>query len=216
MRLLHSLSETPLGRALLAYFFDLPRWTLANVLFAVALLPAALALINGLMTAVPFATLPIVPVLAGMINITAQQVAEKAPRSRDAFAYPVTLITVFVVWAFSAAIVTLLLIDASIAIVFLTGIALLSLLMIGVFAIFLPSQLKINHRLVWRNALVLAVSNPIIGLGILVFAGVGIWVIWMSKGALILVVPSLWVIMAAFAVDDRIAAFQAAQLKRDK
>lgn len=211
MRLLHSLSETPLGRALLAYFFDLPRWTLANVLFAVALLPAALALLNGLTTAAPLATLPIVPVLAGMINMTARQVAENAPRSRDAFAYPVTLTTVFVVWAVSATLLTLLLIGVSLAVVFVIGIVLLSLLMVGVFAIFLPSQLKIKNLLIWRNALVLAVSNPIIGLGMLVLAGVGIWGVWISKGALILVAPSLWVIMAAFTVDDRIAAFRSNQ-----
>jgi hypothetical protein len=208
MRIIQSLSETSLGRALLAYFYDLPRWTLANALFAVALLPAALSLISGLTAALPLATLPLVPVLAGMINITAQQVAENAPRSRDAFTYPVTLTTVFVVWAVAAVSLTLALNGVSVMMVFIIGIALLSALMVGVFGIFLPSQMKITSRLVWRNALVLAVSNPITGFGLLVLAGVGIWSIWISKGALILIVPSLWVIMAAFTVDDRIVAFR--------
>lgn len=211
MRLIHSLSETPLGRALLAYFYDLPRWTVANVLFAVALLPAALAVINGLTAAVPLATLPIVPVVAGMINITARQVAESAPRSRDALAYPVTLTTVFVVWAVAAAALTLALNGVSIAVVFGIGIVLLSVLMVGVFGMFLPSQMKIKSRFVWHNALVLAVSNPITGLGLLVLAGVGAWSVWISKGALILVVPAVWVIMAAFTVDDRIMAFRSKQ-----
>lgn len=211
MRLLHSLSETPLGRALLAYFYDLPRWTVANILFAVALLPAALALLNGLTAAVPLATLPLVPVVAGMINITARQVAESAPRSRDALAYPVTLTTVFVVWVISAALITLMLIGVSLAVVFMIGVLLLSLLMVGVFGIFLPSQMKIKSRLAWRNAVVLAVSNPITGLGLLMLAGVGIWGIWISKGALILVIPAVWVIMAAFTIDDRIAAFGSIQ-----
>ncbi len=211
MRLIHALSDTALGQALLAYLFDMPRWTLANLVFAVALLPAALALLNGLTTAVPLATLPVVPVLAGMINITARQVAENAPRSRDAFAYPVTLTTVFSVWAVVAASLTLALNGMANGLVFIVAIVLLSTLMIGVFAIFLPSQLKVNSRLVWRNALVLAVSNPVTGLGLLVLAGVGGWSIWISKGALILVVPALWVIMAAFTVSDRIAAFRSVQ-----
>jgi len=65
--------------------------------------------------------------------------------------------------------------------------------------------------MVWHNALVLAVSNPITGLGLLMLAGVGLWSIWISKGALILVVPAVWVIMATFTVDDRIAAFRSTQ-----
>lgn len=211
MRLLHSLSETPLGRALLAYFYDLPRWTVANILFAVALLPAALTLLNGLTAAVPLATLPLVPVVTGMINITARQVADKAPQSRDVFAYPATLTTVFAVWAASAVFITLILLGVSIVVVFMIGILLLSLLMIGVFGIFLPSQMKVKSQFVSHNALVLAVSNPITGLGMLALAGVCIWIVWISKGALILVVPSLWVIMAAFTVDDRIAAFRSKQ-----
>lgn len=211
MSLLQSLSETPLGRALIAYFFDLPRWTLANILFALALLPAYLALTNGLLLAVAGATLPVVPVLAGMINISARQVAENAPRLRDAFAYPTTLYTVFLVWAGSAAAATLLFSGVPLIVVFLIGIVVFALLMIGVFAFFTPSQLKVTGKLAWHNALVLGVSYPIIGLGLLVLAGIGIWAIWVSKGALILMIPALWVIMAAFTVDERIAAFRSKQ-----
>jgi hypothetical protein len=211
MPLLRALSETALGRALIAYFFDLPRWTLANVLFALALLPAYLALNNRVTFSVEVATLPAVPVFAGMINIAASQTAENAPRLRDAFAYPATLLTVFAVWASVVISLTLLVVGVPLVGTLLLSILLLSLLMIGVFAIYMPSQLKVSGGLIWRNALVLAVSYPIVGLGLLALGYVGIWALSMSKGALIIVIPSLWVVLAAFTVDDRIKAMQAAQ-----
>ena len=211
MRLLQALSETALGRAVIAYVFDLPRWTLANILFAAALIPAYLVLTQGLLLTVGVATLPTVLVLAGMINMAASQTAEDAPRLRHAFAYPATLPTVFIVWTGAVIAQVLLLLSASLVVVFLIGIALFSLLMIGVFAIYMPSQLKVNGLLIWRNALVMAVSSPIVALGLLVLAGIGAWAVWVSKGALIVVIPSLWVILAAFTVDDRIKTLQAVQ-----
>jgi hypothetical protein len=212
MHLIHALSETAPGRALIAYFFDLPRWTLFNLLFAVALLPAYLLLNtgNGLTLGVEAATLPTVPVIAGMINMAASQTIENAPRLRDALAHPATLLTVFAVWA--VAVVALALLGASTPSVaaLLIAIVLLALLMIGVFAIYLPSQLKVNGGLIWRNALVLGVRYPIIGLGLLMLGGLGVWAVYASKGTLIVVVPSLWVVLAAFTVDDCIKTIRAA------
>ena len=82
MRLLQALSETALGRAVIAYVFDLPRWTLANILFAAALIPAYFVLTQELLLTVGVATLPAALVLAGMINMAASQTAEDAPRLR--------------------------------------------------------------------------------------------------------------------------------------
>lgn len=211
MRLLQSLAETALGRALIAYFFDLPRWTAASILFALALLPACLALLNGLLLGVAAATLPVVPVVAGMINMAAGQTAENAPRLRDALAYPATLFAVFAVWAGAAIVLTLALAGVPLAAVFGAGVALFSLLMVGVFAIFMPSQLCVAGWLIWRNGLVLAVSSPMVALGLLALGGVGVWAVWVSKGALIVAIPSLWVLLAAFTVDERIRALRAAQ-----
>ncbi len=210
MRLVQSLSETALGRALIAYFFDLPRWTLANALFAVALLPAYLALTSGLLLGVAAATLPAVLVLSGMINMAARQAADEAPRLRDVWANASTLLTAFAVWLGSVILMTPVLAGVPVPVAFGIGIILFSLLMIGVFAIFLPSQLKVSGRLIWRNALVLAVSNPIIALGLLMLGGIGVWAVSISKGALIIVIPALWVLLAAFTVDERIKAMQAA------
>ena len=198
MHLLNALAETALGRALVAYFFDLSLWLLANILFAVSLLPAYLLLsTQGLSLIVMVATLPAVPILAGMINLAASQTAENVPRLRNALTYPATLFTVFALWAGG-------IISTTLVLIFLIGILLLALFIVGVFALFMPSQLKVGGLLIWRNALVLGVSYPVIGLGLLMLGGIGIWAVVISKGALIIVIPSLWVVLAAFTVDERI------------
>lgn len=209
MGILRALSETFLGRALIADFLDLPRWTLANLLLTLALLPAYLAMTNGAWVAIGIVTLPAVPIVAGMINMAASQTAEKAMRLRDAFAYRSTLFAVFALWVPVALALTLIFAGSSPAMVFAIGIVMLFLLVVGEFAVFMPSQLKVDGLLIWRNALVLAVSYPIIGLGLLALGGIGIWLVAISKGALIVVVPSLWIVLAAFTVHDRIKTMQA-------
>lgn len=209
MRLLDAFSATFIGRALLATFFDLPRWTLANLAFTIALLPAYQAMLNDRWLAAAWATLPVVPVAAGMINMASGQAAGRALRLRDAWACRPTLFTVFIVWASAAFTITLLFAGAPLAVVLATSIGLLFLLVIGVFAIYLPAQLNVGGLLIWRNALVLAASYPVVGLGLLALGVVGLWLVVISKGALIIVVPALWTVLAAFTVSDQIKALQA-------
>ncbi|KXK52201.1 MAG: hypothetical protein UZ13_01453 [Chloroflexi bacterium OLB13] len=78
--------------------------------------------------------------------------------------------------------------------------------MIGVFALCVPSLLDSEGVQLWRNALVLAVHYPIVALGLLALMAVGAWAIWLTRGALILVVPPLWSLIAAFTTQDRIDA----------
>lgn len=214
MGILRALSETFIGRALIAGFFDLPRWALANLAFALALLPAWSAATSGWWLAVPAATLPIVPVLAGMINMAAGQVAGKALRLRDALAHRSTLFAVFAVWAGIALLLTLFLAGLPSAILLVAAIFALFLLVIGIFAMFIPSLLKVNGLLIWRNALVLAASYPIVGLGLAALGVAGLWLVAVSKGALIFVVPSLWVVLGAFSVQEQINAVQSRHVNK--
>ena len=211
MGILRALSETFIGRALIADFLDLPRWTVMNILCAVALLPAYFAATNDGWLAVGGATLPAVPVVAGMINMAASHTAERAMRLHDAFAPRATLFAVFAVWVGLALALTLMFAGVSPLILLIAGIIVLFLLVIGVFAVYMPSQLKVDGRLIGRNALVLAAKYPVTGLGLLMLGGVGVWLVAFSKGALIVVVPSLWVVLAAFTVDDLIKTMRAAQ-----
>lgn len=213
MRLLQGLSETYIGRALIAYFFDLPRWTLVNVIFAIWLVPAYLALIGGL----PFfglaATLLGALVIAAMINMAAAQTVENVPRWRDVMRYPATYGVAFVLWLVVVILlIPILLFNLPLPVVFGIGIILFSVLLIGVYALFVPALLRVSGRLIGHNALVLAVHNPFIGLGMIALAFVAVCVIWWSRGALIVVMPSLWVMIVSFSIAERIAELRAKQV----
>ena len=119
------------------------------------------------------------------------------------------MFAVFAVWLGAAFVLTLLLAGMPLVLVIIAGIGLLFLLVIGVFAIYLPSQLKVEGLLIWRNALVLAASYPVVGLGLVARGAIAIWLVAISKGALFIVVPSLWVVLGAFTVDGQIKALQA-------
>lgn len=211
MNLVRGLSATPIGRAFIAYFLDLPRWTLLNVLFSVSLIPIVGALLNGNTDWwVILLTSPIVIVSGGMVNMAAQEVKEDAPRWRDVLAMPATYSTALAIWGGGVVAWVLFISEPPALLLFIVCAAVLAFLMIGVFALFLPALLGVKGRLVWRNALVLTVHSPIVALGLLALLGVGAWVIWISRGALALVVPALWVMIAAYSIQDRISAIQSA------
>jgi hypothetical protein len=210
MNIVRGLSATPIGRALIDYFFDLPRWALLNIMFAISLLPVFWTLVNGIPDQrVILMTFPVVIVISGMVNISAIAAAEAAPRLQEMFAYPATLITTVMIWAGVMAILLLFTIELPVIVLLIICGLVLALLMIGVFALFIPVMLEVKGWLVWRNALVLTVHYPMVALGLLALLVVGIWTIWISRGALVVVVPALWMMIAAYSVQDRIKIVQA-------
>jgi hypothetical protein len=209
MSLWKALSETPIGRALIAYFLDLPRWTLVNLLFALALTPAFLAALSGISGWTGLLTFPVVPVSAGMINMAAREASEAAPRWRDILTHPATYIVTVVLWLVLVVALALLLADLPLVVIFIMCALVLALLLIGVFALFIPALLKVKSGLAWRNGLMLAVHYPIVALGLLALLVVGAWAVWITRGALLLLIPALWTMIAVFSVQDRIQAVQA-------
>jgi hypothetical protein len=209
MSLWKALSETPIGRALIAYFLDLPRWTLVNLLFALALTPAFLAALSGISGWTGLLTFPVVPVSAGMINMAAREASEEAPRWHDILAHTATYIVAAVLWLVLVAVLTLLLAGLPLVVIFIVCAIALALLLIGVFVLFIPALLKVKSWLAWRNGLMLAVHYPIVALGLLALLMVGAWVVWITRGALVLLIPALWTMIAVFSVQDRIQAVQA-------
>jgi hypothetical protein len=208
MRIFHALSETPIGRALLAYFFDLPRWTLANILLALSLAPALLALVQGLSDWIAALSFLAAMVSAGMVNMASRQADGDAPRWRGVFCNSATYLTAFVLWAGGVIALALLFRDPPIVVFVVICAFALAFFMIGAFALFVPSLLNVRGLLVWRNALVLAAVNPVVALGLLALLAVAGWSIWISRGALILAAPAVWVLIGVFTVHDRIVAFQ--------
>lgn len=208
MRLLHALSETPIGRALVAYFFDLPRWTVANALLGLSLAPALLAALQGPPEMIGVFCLPAALVSAGMVNMAARQAGEGAPRWRDILRYQDTYFVAFLLWAAGVVALALLFSDPPVAIFFAICIVVLALYMIGVFALFLPALLQVKGWLVWRNALLLAVVYPVVALGLLALLAAAAWAVWVSKGGLLLVAPAVWTLIGVFSVHDRINALK--------
>lgn len=208
MRIFHALSETAIGRALLAYFFDLPRWTLANALLALAFAPALLALVQGHSDWIAALCFPAAMVSAGMVNMASRQADGDAPRWRGVFSNSATYLAAFILWAGGVIALALLFRDPPMVVFVIICALALAFFMIGVFALFVPPLLNVRGLLVWRNALVLAVVNPIVALGLLALLAVAAWAVWISRGALVFCVPAVWVLIGVFAVHDRISAFQ--------
>jgi hypothetical protein len=208
MHLWKTLSDTSIGRALIAYFLDLPRWTLVNVVFALALTPAFLAALNSVSGWIGLLAFPVVPVSAGMINMAAREALEEAPRWHDTLDHPATYIAACMLWLVLVIVLALLLSDPPLIVFFSLCMIALAVMMVGVFALFIPALLKVKGMLVWRNTLVLTVHYPMVGLGLLALLVVGVWAVWISRGALVLLIPALWVMIAVFSVEDRINTMQ--------
>jgi hypothetical protein len=47
-----------------------------------------------------------------------------------------------------------------------------------------------------------------VALGLVALLAVGGWAVWISRGALLLLIPALWTMIAVFSVQDRINAVQ--------
>jgi hypothetical protein len=215
MNVVNGLSATPIGRALIACFFDLPRWALLNIAFAVSLLPVFWALLDGITVGITewwviLLTFPVVIVTSGMVNMAARTAEEATPRLQDVFTYPATYTTAVMIWAGVVIALLLFMIELPVVLLFVVSALVLALLLIGVFALFIPSLLKVKGWLIWRNALVLTVHYPMVALGLLALLGVGAWGVWISRGTLVVLVPALWMMIAAHSVEDRISAVQSA------
>jgi hypothetical protein len=208
MHLIHSLSGTPIGRALAAYFFGLPRWTLANIVFAASLLPALLALLDGAFEMIVPSSFPGAVAGAAIINMAAREAHSKAARWRDAFAHPATFIAAVLFWLVLVLVSSMLFVELPLIAICGICIGALMLLMISVFALCVPALLDLDGLLVWRNALVLAVHHPIVAMGLVALIAISIWLVWLTRGALLLVVPSLWALVASFTTQDRINAIR--------
>lgn len=198
---------------MIAYFLDLPRWTLLNVLLIVSLIPFMGALLMGITEGwIILLTFPAVMVIGGIVNTAARVVKDEAPLWRDLFVTFATYSTALLIWLVMVIALGLFMSEMPLPLLFILAAVVLALLMIAVFALFLPALLGAKGVLIWRNALVLTVHAPIVALGLLALLIVGGWAIWISRGALLVVIPALWVMIAAYSVQDRIDAVQSAAL----
>jgi hypothetical protein len=198
VKLLQTLRETTIGRALLAYYDDLPRWTLVSLAFALALVPSGLAAARGEIALALGFSFPAAVVMAGLVRLLTITLDGSAPRWAHLWAaggvYRATLTGWGACVLAGFALLTPLLV--------VLAVPALMLVMIAVQVMLVSARLPGSVRQAWRNAFVIALRYPIVALGLVGLAVVAAWGIVQSGGALLVALPALWAAIAVYAVDD--------------
>jgi hypothetical protein len=198
--MIKALSETPIGQALLAYWEDLPLWTFGNILLIFSLLPGYLAWILGSTQLAIAASFPAWIVLFGISHALSQSANQKAPSLRDLFTGPhavaLSAWVVFVALAFGYTV--------SLTTIVFIGFCLLAsvFLLVVPFGICMSVLFPSSIRYVWRNAFVVAIHSPVVAVGLVALAGLFGWLVTLSKGTLLLVLPALWMAIAMYATQE--------------
>ena len=200
MRLVRYLQETTIGRALIAYFVDLPRWVLLNIAFSVTLLPSAFAFILGQTALALILSFPAAWVLAVMIRFFANTTDDRVASWSLLWANIGSYKVVFSAWVCLVVAGLCLLTPFYIIAV----IPMVLVLMLAPMAISSAECLPVTFWEAWRNAFVMAVHYPIVALGVVLFGGLMAWGISVSGGALIVALPALWAAIAVYTVHDLI------------
>lgn len=204
MKLLGVLRETPIGRALIAYFVDLPRWVLLNALFALVLAPSLLAVVRGEITLALALSFPPAVVLAGLVRLLSVTLDGRAPQWALLWQEKRVYLVVLSVWAVSVLAGLLLLTP----LLYMAVVPAVVILLLAPLAITGAARLNSTLGDAWRNALVLAVHNPIVALGLVLLGLAAAWGISASGGALVFALPALWAAIAVYTVDDLIHTLQ--------
>jgi hypothetical protein len=196
MKILALLAETPIGRAILAYFADLPRWTLANIAFAIALAPALLAVYLDDLLLAALLAFPALFALAGQCHAFALAAEGRVPRWRHLL--PASLPLTLALWAALALPFILLLLNPPPILFGLLCALLVVALLVAPFALCLPAAMPARLR----GAFVLAVHFPIVALGLLVLVALFAALAAATRGALLVALPALWSAIAAFSTHQ--------------
>jgi hypothetical protein len=204
MRLFAALRDTPIGRALIAYFTDLPRWTLLNIGFALALLPSIIAVLQREFALALVFSLPPILVMTWLMRLLSVTLDGRAPHwsllSSDLHSYSIVLS----VWGVFVMVGLVLLTPLR----YLAVVPALLLLLVGPFVICISTQICVSTRQAWRNAFVMAVHYPVVSLGLFSLGGLATWCVSVSGGALILALPALWATITVYTVDELIRSLQ--------
>lgn len=194
--MIRALAETPIGRALLAYWEDLPLWTIANVILLLALLPSFVAwFVSGPQLAI-LLSWPVSIATAGIINALARSVHQKAPAHRDLLTGPYQI--ALSGWVISAVLALLFTLPLPRIVFIGCCLATCCFLLVAPFSLCLSALYSSGRYLAWRNGFVMAVHSPVIAVGLVALAGLLGWVSILSKGSLLVVMPALWMAISMY------------------
>lgn len=205
MKALEALRETPIGRALIAYFVDLPRWALLNVCFALALVPSVwFAAMTRDFALALLLSFPPALVLSAQIRLLGATTEGRSPEWSLLWTDRAGYLVVLTAWLLCVGVGLLLLTP----LLYLAVIPALVVLLLAPMAICARVRLRVGLVDTWRNALLIALRFPVVGLGILLLALVAAWGISVSGGALVVALPALWAAIAVYTVDDLIVTLK--------
>jgi hypothetical protein len=204
MKLLGVLRETPIGRALIAYFVDLPRWALLNALFGLALVPSLFAVVRGEIALALVLSFPPAAVLAGLVRLLSVTLNGRAPQWSQLWQEKLVYGVVLSAWG--ASVLSALLLFTPL--LYVAVVPAVVILLLTPLAICGAARLNVSFVDAWRNALVMAVHYPVVALGLVLLGLLTAWGISASGGALVFALPALWAAIAVYSVDDLITTLQ--------
>jgi hypothetical protein len=204
VRLLSALRETPIGRALIAYFVDLPRWTLLNIAFALALTPSVVAVASGETVLAFVLSFPAALVMAAILRLLSLTIDGSVPYWSKLWSATAPYIVTLSVWVACVLAGLVLLTPLS----YLMLLPALILFLIAPLVVGVSARLHVNLLHAWRNGFVIAVRYPMVALGLVFLMLIVIWALVQTGGALIVVLPGLWAAIAVYTVDDIIRTTQ--------
>ncbi len=171
-------------------------WVVGNILFASSLVPGALAFFSdNWLLMVLLSILPIF-VLASVAAAMSKPVLEKAPRWSDM--QDVNYKAVLAVWL---AVVVSGGLFAIPGIVVQSIVAILVIILAPIM-LCLPILHPMTFRSIWRNAFVIAVHFPIYALGFPALAVIFGWLISVTGGASLIVLPTLWLAIVMVSLQE--------------
>jgi hypothetical protein len=205
MKLLDALHETPIGRALTAFFVDLPHWVLFNVIFAAALAPVLFAALRGEFMLALVLSFPPALVMAGLIRHLSMVAENSALRWSSLWVNGRGYRAVLSVWVAIVAAGLMLLTP----LLYVAVIPAVIVLLLAPLALCSSERLHVSTLQTWRNAFIMAVHYPVVALGLVLLAALSVWCVLLTQGALIIVLPALWAAISVYTVDDVIRSLRA-------
>lgn len=208
-----ALQATALGRALLAYVIDLPLWSAASVVLALTSTPSLVALAQGHPLYALLFWLPAALVLAGIAGGLAATVDGTTPRPRLFLRGP--FIPALTAWTLLAAIGLTFFIELPAPLIIVQCMVALLALMLAPLVGCLPALLPMSAGMAWRNAFVVAVHYPVRALGLAALAVVASVLVLATRGALLLVLPGLWLSIALYTTHEILTEIQQVEKSRE-
>jgi hypothetical protein len=190
------LNETPIGRALRLYWDDMHLWVFANICLIFSLIPAYILWTIGKLEIALVASFPAVFVIAGIASMMSKAVIQGAPHCSTLRQAPYRI--AFSGWAALMVAAQLFALPGLVV----QSLLAVTTLLIAPMVIYLPSLYPAGLRATWRNAIVIAIHAPMFALGMACLALLFAWLVVISRGALLLALPTLWLAVALVSLRE--------------